>query len=252
MQTIISSLCQILIRRKTNILRRQANVFTTNYDLFFESASESVSSIRLNDGFCRVPSLTNRAVFSSRNYFNSVYNTGHVYSYQVEIPHVNLIKIHGSLSWKADGEDLIFDVQERLPLTTAKPAEIEKFNKMFSLILPQRGKFRETLLESVYYDLLRVFANELDKEGALLVVFGFSFGDSHIYDLTRRALRNPTLSLLVYAFQEGDVQNFQSKFQDNNNVHIVSPEAGGTIAFEDFNLMFKEVVCAVDEVLDER
>lgn len=250
-KSFINSLGEMLIRRKTNILRRQANVFTTNYDLFFESASELLPNIRLNDGFCRVPSLTNRAIFSSRNYFNSLYNTGHVYNYQVEIPHVNLIKIHGSLSWKAEGGDLLYHVQERALHTAVTPAEIEKFNKNYSVILPQKGKFRETLLESVYYDLLRLYANELDKEGALLVVFGFSFNDSHIYDLTRRALRNPTLNLMVFAFNESDVENFRAKFRDSNNVQIVSPEAGGVIDFADFNLMLKDVVGAVEKVANE-
>ncbi|WP_228715105.1 hypothetical protein [Klebsiella pneumoniae] len=42
------------------------------------------------------------------------------------------------------------------------------------LVLPRKDKFRETLLENVYYDLLRTYSNELDKEGSLLIVFGFS------------------------------------------------------------------------------
>ena len=35
-------------------------------------------------------------------------------------------------------------------------------------------KFGETVLERYYYDLLRIYANELDRNNALLLVFGFS------------------------------------------------------------------------------
>ncbi len=48
-------------------------------------------------------------------------------------------------------------------------------------------------MDSTYYELLRIYNNELDREGTLLVSFGFSFGDKHILDITRRALKNPTL-----------------------------------------------------------
>lgn len=64
------------------------------------------------------------------------------------------------------------------------------------LVLPRKDKFRETLLENVYYDLLRTYSNELDKEGSLLIVFGFSFADEHIESLTKKRYETPRSKLL--------------------------------------------------------
>ena len=60
---------------------------------------------------------------------------------------------------------------------------------LFYMILPKKDKFKETLLNRVYYDMLRIYANELDKENTLLITNGFSFDDEHILDITKRALK---------------------------------------------------------------
>jgi hypothetical protein len=68
-----------------------------------------------------------------------------------------------------------------------------------------------------------------------LIAFGFSFGDEHILAITRRALKNPTLRLLVFAHDEPARDSFLKLFEGHHNVEIISPAAGGTIAFGDFN-----------------
>jgi hypothetical protein len=88
----------ILAERRTSLLPKQATIFTTNYDLFIENAAISSHGLSINDGFSRAPSLDNRMEYSSRNFFNTTYNTGNVYDYKVEIPSINVIKLHGSLS----------------------------------------------------------------------------------------------------------------------------------------------------------
>jgi hypothetical protein len=236
---------QILFERKSHILHKQASVFTTNYDMFIEKAVDDFSeSIVLNDGFCRNPSLTNTYSFSPRAFFNTVSNTGNLYKYQVEIPSINLIKMHGSINWQVcDGK--IYQSLNYLQ-SLGKKSEKE-FIDAFSLVLPRKEKFKETLLNQTYYDLLRIFSNELDKENTLLITEGFSFADEHILDLTKRALKNPTLRVIVFCYQKSELENFNNMFFQFNNVNIVYSEKE-QITFANFNLILSELLPKKDEI----
>lgn len=226
----------ILSERRTALLPKQATIFTSNYDLFIEKASVSYPALKLNDGFTRIPSLDNRMEYSSRNFFNTIYNTGNLYNYKVEIPCINLIKLHGSLSWSKDGDEIVFNVAAKPLLPEKKtPEQVREFNEDYAVVLPQTAKFRTTLMDSTYYELLRIYANELDRENTLLVTFGFSFGDEHIRDITRRALKNPTLRLVAFAYSELERESFEEIFSGHNNVDIVAPAEGANIDFEKFN-----------------
>jgi len=54
--TLLQTIETILSERRTDILAKQATIFTTNYDLFVEKSSIKHPSLKLNDGFSRVPS----------------------------------------------------------------------------------------------------------------------------------------------------------------------------------------------------
>ena len=96
----IYAISKILFERKSNILHKQATIFSTNYDLFIEKTAEQfANTLLLNDGFKRIPSLRNTFEFSTSVFFNTVYNTGNLYNYQVQVPSINLVKLHGSLNW---------------------------------------------------------------------------------------------------------------------------------------------------------
>lgn len=226
----------VLSEGRSNILPKMASIFTTNYDLFFEAASARYSSLNLNDGFTRAPRLDGRFEYSSRTFFNTTFNTGNLYEYKVEIPCINLIKLHGSVAWKKDGDHVLFSLEKKDLLPAAgNPDEIRAFIEGYAVVLPQTAKFRTTMMERNYYDLLRIYANELDRENALLVAFGFSFGDEHIFDITERALKNPTLKLIAFAFNESDRDAFARKFDAHNNVEVVAPAVGEQIDFQRFN-----------------
>jgi len=233
----------LLSERRTTLLPRQATLFTTNYDLFIEKASIKFPALTLNDGFTRGPSLDGRMKYSSRNFFNKTYNIGNLYNYKVEIPCINLIKLHGSLSWQRNNGDFVFQVSARAPLPpNAAIDNITTFIDGYSVILPHSSKFRATLMERTYYDLLRIFANELDRENALLVAFGFSFGDEHIRDIVGRALKNPTLRLITFAFSDADVTRLAELFEGDSNVDIIAPEPGKFIDFDAFNATLRDVL----------
>lgn len=237
-QNFIKTIEKILNQRKTNILPKQTNIFTTNYDVFFERASESFPAIKFNDGFTRTANLKQIHFFSSQNFSNSLYNNGNLYSYKVEIPSINLIKLHGSLTWQKNEDEISYKSNTvEAPDNIDDLTQLKSYAQEFAVILPQKGKFRETILDRTYYDLLRFYANELDKENTLLITFGFSFSDEHIYDITKRALKNPTLKLMIVAFDNKNIDDFNAKFDGYNNVEIIAPEDTNNIDFNKFNAL---------------
>jgi hypothetical protein len=111
-----------------------------------------------------------------------------------------------------------------------------------AVILPNVRKFESTLMERVYFDLLRLYSNCMDRDNALLIAFGFSFADEHILDITRRALRNPTAQLLIFAYSSANVAAFSDKFSQNRNVTVVDPGAGPPTDFKVFNSILRQVI----------
>ena len=71
------------------------------------------------------------------------------------------------------------------------------------MINPRKAKFRETVLDLHFYELMRLYANALEKTTTCLFVAGFSFADEHIAQITRRAAAsNPTLLVIIFAYDE--------------------------------------------------
>lgn len=227
---------KILTKRKNNLLPKQANLFTTNYDIFIEKASEKLSLLRINDGFLRGVNLNNNFVFSSKEFFNSLSNVGNLYSYKFEIPTINLIKIHGSLSWERKENNIVFGMSslEAVWNETKDENIMNEYIKKFSIVLPRKTKFQETIMDLTYYDLLRIYANELDKYNTLLISFGFSFADEHIYEITKRALKNLTLNLIIFTNSYKSRDRYLKNFVGYNNVTVVCPSEGDNTSFNVF------------------
>ncbi|MDQ1638978.1 MAG: hypothetical protein QOF62_2317 [Pyrinomonadaceae bacterium] len=222
--------------------------FTVRNDKGNPRGTAAFTSLNLNDGFIRVPRLDRRVEYSSRMFFTQTYNTGNVYDYEVEIPSINFVKLHGSISWTKDDDDVICRIRTRdLLAAGSSPADLRDFVESYAVVLPQTTKFRTTLMERTYYELLRIYANELDKANTLLISFGFSFNDSHILDMTKKALKNPTLKLIAFAFNDADREAFAVKFDSNNNVEIVTPAVGEEIGFQRFNELLRDVLPRMEQ-----
>lgn len=229
-QSFLENVSHLLTERKNGLLQKRATIFTTNYDLFIEGAFEDINTqIHLIDGFKRSPGLANSFKFLPSEFFNTLYNDGNLYNYKVEIPSINLIKLHGSMNWKIYQDNIVISVEhfEQLKaehdklLSSGDVAGMAEFNKKIPVVLPRKEKFKDTLLDQNYYDLLRLYANELDKENTLLIVNGFSFADEHICEITKRALKNPTLLLVIFSFNKKDKESFEKIFFSNKNVDVV-------------------------------
>lgn len=96
------------------------------------------------------------------------------------------------------------------------------------IVNPDKRKFATTVLNETYYELIRRFANELEKENSVLFVHGFSFRDEHLRDLVLRAARtNPTLQVIVFCYSRDSSAAFENLLPDteikNGNIQLVTP-----------------------------
>lgn len=226
----------ILTERRTTVLPKQATLFTTNYDVFLDIAARSTPALTLSAGFDGAGAMDGAAAFSSGLFFLTTYDTGNLYDYRVELPSVSLVKLHGCVSWQKNGEHIVRRaVHYELPETTEDAAVLDAFVERYAVVLPQADKFRATVLDRTYYELLRLYANALDRANVLLVAFGFSFRDQHILHITRRALKNPTLRLVAFAHSLDDRDFYAESFAANNNALIVVGTDGTRLDFDRFN-----------------
>lgn len=212
---------QLMLTRGSDRLPKKMNIFTTNYDLFLEFALEK-SKLPYNDGgigiFYRY--------FSSKNFQKRIFKLSESYSYQYEEPVINIIKLHGSVNWRFDsGADSICISNEvTVPeITSDSLDEYAYFKENINLpiILPTKQKFVRTLMEHTYYDLSRLYSNELEREQSVLFTFGFSFEDEHIRSITQRALSNPYLTLLIFPYSYEDEQKLLTYFSLFPNVKVI-------------------------------
>lgn len=281
-------LYRIFSERGNPVLDRQFNIFTTNYDPIIEMIFDHSNCI-CNDGFeGRI-----QPQFSTDNYAKSYYRQAVFSNRKAEIPSLNLIKLHGSITWGAYDSDDRIEYQdytsiineftksynslfnttiigqidahftardlsgamkqiENIFSTTIFDALISKvdnyekfirtYKDTFRIVNPTKEKFSDTLLNKNYYELLRIFSNELEKENSLLVVNGFSFRDEHIRDLIKRSMINPSLKVLIFCYQEASIAGYQKLLGDpkNNNITYVCLD-GVNLPLKYFNQILSHI-----------
>lgn len=261
---LLQSIQTILVKRSTNIISKQVNLFTSNMDVFLDVALEQLG-YSINDGF----SGRMNPKFGTENFHNIINKVSSHYEYQSTVPLFNLFKLHGSLNWKLNKEnetiyfdgalsitknlteiqfnegELIecFNVEGKsIDLSKAyiKAAEndcseslIEKLNLFLStyneliMVNPNKDKFEETTLKYSYYELLRMYSNNLERENSVLLVSGFSFADEHICKITTRVAKaNPTLLILIFAFDEQAEQEIKERLGTAANIIYLPRENG--------------------------
>lgn len=282
------NLYRIFSERSNPALDRQFNVFTTNYDPIIEIAFDRSNCI-CNDGF------EGRIIprFSTDNYSKSFYRQAMFSNRKSEIPSLNLIKLHGSMTWAKDiiGGGLIYQdfkatinvlnseyetlfdnsmlknidahftansVDEAIRQISAivstcffdsSISNVDKYEKFICdyknsifIVNPTKEKFSDTLLNKNYYELLRIFSNELEKENSLLVVNGFSFRDEHILDLVKRSMINPSLKVIIFCYEEKSITEYQRLLEQpkNNNITYVALE-NEKLSLDYFNQILSEI-----------
>ena len=246
----------IMHNRCGNLRSKQLNVFSTNIDMFFERAADS-SGVEFVDGF--QGSVTQ--IFSETNFQKIVMRNSLHFHNVTELPVFNLLKIHGSVNWRVEKGKVVNDSKLEQVATIAtllddlelmysfvtyddsldnmaneakeivadvdydhKGVEdfIEKYNELV-IVNPTKKKFSETVIDDHFYELMRMYSNALERENTLLFVMGFSFADEHILNITQRALKtNPTLLVVIYAYDEVAYSSYKKMFGEIPNVRILS------------------------------
>jgi len=242
------SINYLLLKREDSILTKQVNIFTTNVDVFSEKALEEIG-IEFNDGF----SGRFNPRYNIGNFKKSYFKKSLHYENTSEIPIFNILKLHGSLSWKEDPEGIILD--QGLQSLRAVEDDVEGNYDKLMIVNPTKKKFEITVLNQYYYDLLRVYSNELEKENSVLFVMGFSFTDEHIRDLTMQVVNsNPTL--MVYIVSHSSPPNLtyddMKETATNKNIEVLYPPEGleyklQTITQEVFEKVYSEEKSAEPE-----
>lgn len=129
---------------------------------------------------------------------------------------------------RLDDDDLIGIGETGLLAPPAVTAFAGAYDRL-GIVNPDKRKFASTVLNETYYELIRRFANELEKENSVLFVHGFSFRDEHLRDLVLRAARtNPTLQVIVFCYSRAGRTDFAQLLPDtevkNGNIQFVVPD----------------------------
>lgn len=190
------TLSKVILARKNTLLSKQVNIFTTNIDILMEFCLENLH-IDYNDGF--TGKFTPN--FSTANFKKSIFQRSQHYDHISEIPVYNIIKIHGSLTWTKNNNKIVFSHSLNhidKSLEEKSGAEFKDGYDKILVVNPEETKYLESVMNLNYYELLRLYSSELEKENATLIVLGFSMADSHIKEITLRAAKsNPTLRVFV-------------------------------------------------------
>lgn len=159
------------------------NIVTTNYDMYNERALDELNFI-YNNGFTGSykrtfnPNMYRYMYVDNMNLNKDVWNkVDHFY---------NLYKIHGSISWKKNGDSI----------SEVSIGEIEKSSLENVMIYPTPLKDRSTLMVP-YTDLMRSFQDNLTKKNSVLITLGYSFGDDHINRIILNNLSIPSFRLII-------------------------------------------------------
>lgn len=171
-------------------------VATTNYDTLFEEAAAKVA-YTVMDGFTAdIDPRFDPDVFE----WNLVKDIPNLATAELEYKKqvINLIKLHGSLTWQFDDEHIL----RRLPRNLVDSPV---------MIFPSANKYMQSYTEP-YFELFSKFQELINRPNTLLIANGFSFGDNHIAEMVYHAVtHNSGLSVLVsdYCLEAHDARGWQ-------------------------------------------
>ncbi len=226
----------LILQRESSLLSKQVNIFTTNIDIFSEIALEE-TGVEFNDGFHG----RFNPKYSVGNFKKSYYKTSLHYENTSEIPVFNVIKLHGSVSWYAEGKNIELD-KDLKRVSEIEKSPDDKFKENYDKLMivnPSKKKFKDTVLNETHYDLLRIYSNELEKENSVLFVMGFSFADEHIRELTLRvANTNPTSIIYIFVHdKDSEIYEELKNEAKNSNIYLLTEKK---YDFEEINNFFSE------------
>lgn len=203
---------KLALRNKDN---SRIRVFTTNNDLFNETALDALNIHYINGFSGGLHKYFNPAIF---NYTWSKRMDTSIDKYEPVENMVYLYKIHGSVNWREtkDAGNNYFEIEEVVPSETKADGSV--------LIYPTPTK-QDKSLGSPYVDLFREFQNKLLEPHSVLFVIGYSFSDRHVNDIIYRALAtNSTINVVIFGVKPNETErkNKPIFFIDDNRIFTIS------------------------------
>jgi hypothetical protein len=202
------------------------NVFTTNNDLFNETALDNVNINYINGFIGGLNKFFNPAFF---NYSFSKRMDTSIDKYEPVENMVYLYKLHGSINWIEDksNKNSFFDISE-----IVSKSEIVYNEGTNYLIYPTPTK-QDKSLGSPYTELFREFQKKLLEQQSVLFIIGYGFNDSHVNNIIHQALATNS-SLNVVIFKELNDKTKLSKIDDSRVFKIWGKLDGKKITHFDF------------------
>lgn len=197
LETLYQAFYQKLIFRDRALPRPW--IFTTNYDLFNETAMD-----RLGIPYCNGFSGAIERRFNPATFRYSLAEQLDITSrkWSAVDNFVYLCKLHGSVNWVEEGSTL-FPIHEMQETPSDAVARV--------LIYPTPIK-QNASFGSPYSDLFREFQGRIVRDQSVLFTLGYSFGDEHINNIIFQALTIPNFRLI--AFLPPDVVDIPKQLRD--------------------------------------
>ena len=181
---------RFLSRLATHTGRKACDIFSLNYDVVLEATLEALK-LPYTEGF--------------RGAENAHFDPNLYDVESQEAPFFRLFKLHGSVNWLRDTDDVV----RRRPYRKSDPGDRQ-------VIFPSEQKYLQTQY-GVYEELLSRMRRRLREErpNNKLVVVGYSISDDHIAEAIVDAVRAPSSNLTVYALvgPETDLASQTKRFQ---------------------------------------
>lgn len=208
--------------------RDRTHIFTTNYDRLIEYASDLIG-LRIIDRFVGALAPVFR---SSRLGVDLHYNPPGIRGEPRYLEGVvRLTKLHGSVDWRSVGGPSGLHEVQRVALPFGADddhPDLPVHSSDRLLVYPNAAKDVETLLFP-YADLFRDFAAAVCRPNAVIVTYGFGFGDDHVNRVLRDAVTIPSTHLVVISYDDagGRLNQFlQSVGRDSQVTLLVGPHFG--------------------------
>ncbi len=202
------------------------NIFTTNNDLFSETALDSINVNYIHGFIGGLNKFFNPAFF---NYSFSKRMDTSIDKYEPVENMVYLYKLHGSINWIEDksNKNSFFDISE----VVSKNEIVYKADNNV-LIFPTPTK-QDKSLGSPYTELFREFQKKLLEPHSVLFIVGYGFNDSHVNNIIHQALATNS-SINIVIFKEMNDAIKLSKIEDSRVFKIWGTFQSKKISYFDF------------------
>ena len=200
--------------------RERLHIFTTNYDRLIEHGCD-LAGLRTIDRFVGALNPIFRA---SRIEVDLHYNPPGIRGEPRFMEGVvRFSKLHGSIDWFFDGEEKRL-YRKGIPFgAAASHTDVPSKPTNTVMIYPNAAKDVETT-EYPYAELFRDFAAAACRPNAVVVTYGYGFGDDHINRVLLDMLTVPSTHLVVIAYSaDARLQTFCAKTREAQVTLLIGP-----------------------------